>query len=184
VAEPSLEGGVAWTGEAGATLVELLVAAIIGLAVLGGAAMLFAASYHAGPETTDRSFDIGQARVTMERIGREIRQATVIYPSPANELSMTTYRGGDTCGSTSQGFCRVIYTCTDGTCSRVEANLDGSLPGPSVEVVRGLSDSNPFSFGGDPANPSVVYLALSFPARGAGHAITLRDAVTPRIGRL
>jgi hypothetical protein len=120
----------------------------------------------------------------MEKITREVRQAAVINTASPSQLSMTTYRGSASCGAASQGFCRVTYTCTSGTCSRAEALVDGSSPGPAVVVVTGLSDSNAFSYGGDPADPSLVYVKLELPTRRGTNSVTLRDAVAPRAGRL
>jgi prepilin-type N-terminal cleavage/methylation domain-containing protein len=163
----------------GFTLIELLVGLMIGMLVLGGAVTVFESSYHTEPDAANRANDIQTARTTMERMVREIRQATAIDPnSTSQSLTMTTHVPSVTCSGQPAGYCQVSYTCTAGVCTRAVS----TSPATVEQMVRGLSASDVFTYGGDPTNPNLVYLKLAFPPVNGGDSITLRDAVAIRNG--
>jgi hypothetical protein len=76
--------------------------------------------------------------------------------------------------------CRVTYTCTGGTCTRVEAQPTGASPGPAEQVVTGLSSSSVFTYFPNSGEPSEVTLLLTFPADTGDDSITVRDSATFR----
>src|SRR5690349_21583864 len=59
--------------ERGMTLVELMVASMMTLGVLGAASYLMVIAVQTQPEISDQSFDIQQGRVFEERFTRELR---------------------------------------------------------------------------------------------------------------
>ena len=170
--------------EHGFTLPELLVAMVLGLMVIGTGVMVFSASVHTQPEQRARGGSIQQARTTMERITREIRQGWDVPTATSNQLTLLTYVNSATCGSATTGNaipCRVTYTCTAGSCIRVEALPNGSSPGPSQTVVTGLSSSTVFGYSPSAADPTFISLTLSFTAPAGGEdAITVQDGATLR----
>lgn len=167
--------------QAGLTLTELLVAAALGLMVIGSAATVFVGSIHNQPRIADRGADIQQARTTMERMTHEIRQAWEAPVATSAQLSILTYVKSSVCGGATSSTsipCRVTYTCSAGSCTRVEALPNGSAPGPASTVVTGLSNSLVFSYAPSSATPSEVGITLTFPAEeGGDDAITLQDGV-------
>jgi prepilin-type N-terminal cleavage/methylation domain-containing protein len=170
---------------AGFTLPELLIAMVLGLIVIGGAVQVVTASLNNQPRVTSRANQIQQARVTMERMVRELRQGASVPTTPtASQLSIVTYVGSATCGGASGNTaiqCRVTYACSSGNCTRTEAKPDGTSPGPAVQVVSGLSSTNVFAY--TPRTSTVgayVGVTLTFPATGGNDAITLNDGANLR----
>ena len=167
----------------GLTLVELLVAAALGLMVIGSAVTVFTAAIQSQPPLAHRGSDIQQARSTMERMTHEIRQAWDAPVATSNQLSVLTYVKSDVCGGAHGSVsipCRVTYTCTAGVCSRVEALPNGAAPGPAVQLVTGLAGSSVFSYYPSSIAPDEVQLVLSFPTEEGDDAITLEDSASFR----
>jgi prepilin-type N-terminal cleavage/methylation domain-containing protein len=165
--------------ERGFTLPELLVATLLGLLVVGAAVTAFTGAIQSQPRVTSQAAAIQQARTTMEQITRELRQGSSVPSASATQLSIVTYVHSATCGggsSSSSISCRVTYSCSGGTCTRTEANPDGTSPGAAVQVVSGLSSNNVFSYTPPTSTaPAYVGVTLAFPAKGGSDAITLTD---------
>jgi len=170
--------------EQGFTLPELLVALMLGLLVMGTGVMVFSASVHTQPEQQARGGSIQQARTSMERLTREVRQGTEVLVATSNQLSLLTYVPSTTCGGsagTTAIPCRVTYSCTAGSCIRVEALPNGSSPGPSETVVTGLLSGIVFGYTPSSSDPTFVSVTFSFDAPAAGDdAITVQDGATLR----
>jgi type II secretory pathway pseudopilin PulG len=168
--------------DAGLTLIELLLAAMIGLVVVGGAMTVFIGAIKSEPRTASKVDAIQDARVTIERITREVRQGIDLETAAENELSVVTYVKAASCGGLAAATsipCRVTYTCSGTTCSRVVAQPDGSAPGPSVQVAEGLSGANVFSYVPSKAEPGYVGVTFQF-AADEGEPVTLDDGVDLR----
>jgi Tfp pilus assembly protein PilW len=175
--------------EAGMTLIELSVATMLGLLVIGVAATIVTTAVRSEPKATSKAAGVQQARVVMDRMTREIRQGLSVPTATSTQLSVVTYVDSATCGgaaATTAIVCRVNYTCTAGSCTRTVARPDGTAPGPARRVVSGLSSSAVFGYGigstctTSATSPTYVCLSLAFPAKGGGNAITLRDGVALR----
>jgi prepilin-type N-terminal cleavage/methylation domain-containing protein len=167
----------------GFTLVELLVATILGLVVIGGGVTVFTVSMNNQPRINSQSAAIQQARTSMERLTRELRQGSTVSTATASQLSIVTYVHSATCGGASASTsisCRVTYTCTAGACTRTEAQPNGSSPGPAVSVVSGLSSNNVFNYSPSASAPTYVGATFSFSATGGQDAITLSDGAATR----
>jgi prepilin-type N-terminal cleavage/methylation domain-containing protein len=169
---------------AGFTLPELLIATVLSLIVIGGAVMAFTASMSTQPRLSSQSAGIQQARTTMERMTRELRQGSTVPSASASQLSIVTYVNSATCGGSPAAAaiqCRVTYSCSSGTCTRTEAKPDGSAPGPVRQVVSGLSSNSVFTYTPPtPTAPAYVSVTLSLPPQGANQGITLSDGVALR----
>ena len=167
----------------GFTLVELLVASALGLMVIGSAVTVFTASIQSQPPLADRGADIQNARTTMERMTHEIRQAWDAPVATSSQLTLLTYVKSVVCGGAHSSVsipCQVTYTCSAGSCSRVEALPNGAAPGPSRLIVDGLSNPAVFSYFPSSAAPSEVNLLLAFPTEEGDDAITLQDSASFR----
>jgi type II secretory pathway pseudopilin PulG len=171
-------------GERGLTLVELLVAASMGLVVVGGAVTIFVSGIRSEPRTASKVVAIQEARVAMDRITRELRQGLDVVPtaSPDTQLKIVTYVKAVSCTGASASTsipCRVTYTCSGGACTRTVAQPDGSAPGPALQVVSGLASTDVFDPQPPSGDPSYISVAFSFAAEGGG-PVTLEDGVALR----
>lgn len=165
-------------------MVEVLVVLLIGLIVIGAATQVFTAAVRSQPGQTSKGVAIQGARTVMERLVRELRQGSSVYTATSQQLSFVTYVHTATCsgsaGSSTAIACRVTYTCTAGSCSRVQANPNGTSPGTASTVVRGLSSSNVFNYSPSSTAPSYIGATLIFPGSMGDDAITLSDGATLR----
>lgn len=169
--------------ERGFTLIELLIATALGLVVIGGALTVFIGGVRSEPRAASKAAALEEARVTMDRITRELRQGLEIAPKTtprSSELSIITYVKATTCNGTIGGTsipCRVTYRCSGQTCARIVSAPDGAAPGPSVTVVRGLTSPNVFTY-----TPAVkpTYVGVSFSFATSGEPITLGDGAALR----
>jgi Tfp pilus assembly protein PilW len=165
------------------TLVELLLAAVLGLVVIGGAFTMFAGAIHSQPRDSAKVAALQEARTTADRITRELRQGWETRTTTPSKLEIATYVKAATCGGAAASTsipCLVTYTCSGTTCSRVVAQPDGSAPGPSVQVVSGLTNAAVFTYtyASGAADPS--YIGVTFVLSGSGQPFTLSDGVALR----
>lgn len=183
MAEQRDSGATRLRDERGFALTELLIGTLLALALIGSAVGLFVTSVRSQPRTSDRAGDIGDARVFAESLSRELRQGVTVAIASPSQLEIVTYVKRASCGGTTAGSaiaCQVTYTCSSGACTRVAANVDGSAPGPAVQVVAGLADENVFSYSPDAVAPTYVGIRLAIEAAPGEDAITLEDGVALR----
>jgi len=168
--------------ERGLTLVELMIAAALGLVVVGGALTVFIGAVRSEPRTASDVTAMQQNRVTIDRITRELRQGSQIPTATASELAIVTYVKVASCGGASASTaipCRVTYSCSGETCMRVVAQPDGSDPGPVAQVASGLASADVFSYLPSAADPTYVGVSFAFSSEG-DRSVVLHDGVALR----
>jgi prepilin-type N-terminal cleavage/methylation domain-containing protein len=169
--------------EDGFTLTELLVAMVLGLLLVGVGVTVFTAAIRTQPTQNDRGHKVETARTTMERLVRELRQGATVYTATSAQLSFLTWVHKSGCGGASGSAsipCRVTYTCSAGTCTRAEANPDGTGVGAAETVVSGLSNAIVFDYSPNGAAPSYIGATLTFPSQNGDDAITVEDGAALR----
>ena len=172
----------------GFTLVELLVATLIGFVVVGGAVSVFVSGVRSEPRARERAAEIQQARTMAETLSRELRQGSNALSTSAANLTVLTYVPHASCGSGTVGAatrCKIFYSCSSaGACTRTECGPNTTVVGPgcgtTTTVVSGLMDNSVFAF--TPRTPGQAYVSvrLAFPATGGDDAITIQDGVALR----
>jgi prepilin-type N-terminal cleavage/methylation domain-containing protein len=170
--------------EDGWTLTELLVAMSIGLIVFGAGVMMFTAAIQSQPKASAKLAKVRDARAVSEQIVREIRQgksATVT----SNQLEVVTYVHSTTCSggplsNASAIPCKVTYTCTSGTCTRLVAQPDGTSPGTARRVLTGLSNGIIFTSTTGLGGSTWVGITLQYPGENGDDAITVEDGAALR----
>ena len=137
--------------EDGFTLVELLTASALLLVVMAAMFSVFGGMQRFGARQASRSQSSDVVRLAMERMTKEIRQATnVRTTSTASYLDIDAYVGGVET--------RIIYDATSGT------TLTRTVDGVTLPIVERLESSSIFLYSSDPstgAQPSVVTISLS-----------------------
>jgi prepilin-type N-terminal cleavage/methylation domain-containing protein len=175
-------------GEAGFTLIEMLVASVIGLLVVGAGVALFTSAIQNQPRVSDRTAQIQQGRTMAERISRELRQGSDAESATPSQLMILTYVPHPVCGvsaGSATSKCKVFYNVdSSGTATRTECLATTLAPpvgcGLPVEVVSGLADNQVFSFSPKSPGHGFVSLRLAFPASPTEDAITIEDGVALR----
>jgi prepilin-type N-terminal cleavage/methylation domain-containing protein len=169
--------------DTGFTLPELLIATAASLVLLGGALTVTVSGVRSEPRVSERSAEIQQARVLMDRVTRELRQGATVLEATSGQLRLITYVSSETCGgvaATTARSCMVTYDCAAGTCTRVESDAEGTASGPPTVETTGLSADPVFTYLPSAASARYVGITFEFPAADGDDAITLTDGVTLR----
>jgi type II secretory pathway pseudopilin PulG len=173
--------------EGGWTLIEMLVALMIGMVVLGAAATIFVGAVKSEPRTSAKVSAIQQGRVALERVTREVRQGVEVLPTPTpgpTQLALVTYVKQSTCtgGSAQTSIaCRVTYSCSvGGVCTRTVADPDGTPSGTPTLVVSELSTPNVFTYSPSAAAAEYVEVEFSFEPAQSTDAVVLADGAALR----
>jgi hypothetical protein len=172
----ALQGGRSLQREHGeVTLAELLVAAPIALILLVATLTLHLASSRQQERTDIRVHALIQQRQGLERMTRELRQATSITPASSVAVEALIWLRPASGGQAVQR--RVRYDCSGHACERFEGPAGGSLtPSPGV-LVADVVNADVFDFQPDLVNPDYVTVTLEVEVRGAPNPISLRDGV-------
>lgn len=183
-------------GEAGFTLIELIVAITMMVIIVGASVSLLITSFRSQPKISADANRVGTARVAMNKLINEIRQGVVgsvttpVNSTPTGQLELETYV--DTaCGATGpQGLCKVIYSCAtsasleapgNGICTRRTEATNGSL-GNLETVASGISNPTQVFRGMQAASncpgastaqvTTFVAVTLAFPGADSGETST------------
>jgi len=175
-------------GEAGITLVELLVASAMGVVLMGAVGSLVISAMRDQPRISEQAQTISTARWVLERMTREIREGVKVHDATAsNKVSFETYVRHTTCGdttplpSTSPSIrCEVTYTCTTTSCSRIEA-APGVSTGTATLIFEGINSSNVFSYKPEPPEATTyIKVTLRMPNPSGPAALTVSDGASLR----
>jgi type II secretory pathway pseudopilin PulG len=178
--------------EDGFTLVELLVAAAMGVAVMAATASLMISAVKSQPKISEKAQTISTARWVMERFTREIRNGITVAPekATASEVSFTAYVRTPTCGGTGTLAssakaipCQVTYRCTTTRCSRIEA-APGVYTGTEKTIFTGLDSANVFRYTPSAAAARYIEVTLRFPNPSGDGDLTISDGASLRNANL
>ena len=187
-------------GEAGMTLIELLVAMIMGVIVVGGATSMLISAVRAQPQQQEQAQSISTARFELERMTREIRNGASVTVASSSNVSFVARVRRTSCGgavptSTSAPSiqCQIAYSCTTTSCTRTERQVGSTSGGTPTTIVTDIDSSEVFCFvpsaNADPTEcgpaksgtaPTYIGLTLSVPnPRGSGR-LTISDGASLR----
>lgn len=172
--------------EAGVTLIELLVATMMGAIVMGAVAMLVISAVRGQPKISKQAQNITTARWVLDRLTHEIRNGEVVNKANADEVSFQTYVRHSTCGGTAllptgtaAKKCQVTYSCTTTACTRAESE-PGTYNGTPRPVFSGINSSQVFTYAPNVAHPTYVKVTLRLPNPSGGGALTVSDGASLR----
>ena len=186
------------------TLIELLVAMVMGVIVVGGATTMLIRAVRAQPKQQKQAENIDTARFELERMTREIRNGVVVTASAPNSVSFVARVRRTSCGgtvptnlSTPAIQCQIVYSCTTTTCSRVEREVGKASGGVVSTIVTGINSSEVFCFvpssnpdptecgPAQPSNsPTYIGITLKVPNPSGPGLLTISDGASMRSATL
>jgi hypothetical protein len=171
----------------GVTLVELLMATGLMLVILGSAVTVLTSVMNSGPKISRRDYNVQKARIALNQMTREVRQGRAVEVATSSTLSLRTYTRRLVCGQSATlasgspaTECRVTYSCSAGTCTRIEAQPNGSGAGSAVKVIQGLSSNSVFSYSPNTTSATYVRANLVLPNPSGSGSLTIGDGATLR----
>lgn len=193
-----------YDGEAGMTLIEILVALIMGLIVVGGATAMLISAVRAQPKQQKQAENVDTARSELERMTREIRNGVSVTSSAPNSVSFVARVRRTTCGGsvpTSESApaiqCQIVYSCTTTSCSRTERAVGATSGGIVSTIVTGINSSEVFCFvpssNPDPTecgpaqtskSPTYIGITLRVPNPSGPGLLTVSDGASMRSATL
>jgi hypothetical protein len=187
-------------GEAGLTMIELVVASAMSVILVGAVMSMLMSAVRSQPEISERGQSISTARWVMERMTREIRNGIGVDVATPSKVSFLGYVRRSSCGGSgtlAQGTpaikCQITYQCTATSCSRIEA-ADGVTTGTAVKIFSGIDSANVFCYvpsksadalscgeALSAAGTTYVGLRLHIPnPNGSGAGLTVSDGASLR----
>ena len=161
-------------------MIEVLLAMMLGLMIVGAGAMMYTTTVRSQTGLSARDQAIRQGRITMERLIREVRQGLALDTAAGDSwssqsLSFRTFVHSSSCADPTRACVRrVTYTCTAGSCIRVEADPNTGVQRSPVQVVSGLATAGVFEYQADPS------VECAEPAAAANELVSIRDEATLR----
>jgi Tfp pilus assembly protein PilV len=139
--------------ESGLTLIEMLVAALMSVIIVGAACAMLITAVKDQPGLSRKAQNVTTARYQLERVVREIRDAVKVERATTTEIQLLTRTQKTACGGTTKASpnvqrpqCRVTYRCSATSCTRTEATEGGVPVGTAVVALTGLQSSSVFCF--------------------------------------
>jgi prepilin-type N-terminal cleavage/methylation domain-containing protein len=173
-------------GEAGFTLVEMLVAMTLGVVVMGGVLILLIGAMRSQPRLEKQATNIATARFALERMTREIRNGIRVDNPTASSISFEAYVRHATCGgtttlaSTAQPIkCEITYKCSGTSCTRTEAS-PGVYTGTATTMISGLSNASSVFTWSPSTSPTYIGITLKIPDPEGSGVLTASDGASLR----
>ncbi len=159
--------------QSGFSLVEMLLVMTLLALVLGATLGLLDTTARVSPQHQERGQVIREGQTGLERITRELRQASSVTFTSSRFIEVTTFvRGGS--GASVQR--RVRFDCTQlKECRRFEGPVGGTLTQTAV-LARGVENTDVFTL----ATPRYLELTFALKIEGQPNNLFLRDGVELR----
>ena len=141
-------------GEAGVTLIEVLVATTMSVVIVAAATAMLVSAVRDQPALSSKSQNVTTARWQLERIVREIRNGITVEVATPSEISIITQLRRTECGGEVSSDpaaeairCQVTYSCAVDACTRSEAAPGEEAAGTPTVALSGVGDpGNVFCF--------------------------------------
>jgi len=139
--------------ESGLTLIEMLVAALMSVIIVGASCAMLINAVKSQPGLSRKAENVTTARYQLERVVREIRRAVKVETATPTEIQLLTRTQKTACGGSTKASpnvqrpqCRVTYRCSVATCTRTEATEGGLPVGTASVALTGLQSAEVFCF--------------------------------------
>lgn len=165
----------------GMTLIELLVAMPLALLLLFAALNALDVTAKNQGRITKRSQAATQAKVGLDRMVREVREADSLNLITSQIIEIVTPVRPTTGLSTYAGNLRLVrYDCTGGSCTRFEGPKAGPVGATGKVLVTGVRNTDLFSVSPDFVNPTYLGIKLRIAITGQSNALNFTDGVNLR----
>ena len=174
--------------ESGLTLIELLIAAAMSVAIVGAGSSMLISAVRSQPQLSERSQKVTEVRWVQERMTKELRNGVRVDVAEPNTVSFVTRVRTSTCGGggaldsdAPATDCQVTYDCSgEDACTRAEAPegvIGGGTPKP---LISGLESGAVFNYFPDSEEPTYVGIILRIPNPSGSGALTVSDGASLR----
>lgn len=175
-------------GEAGLTMVELLIAAAMSVVLVGAGGAMLVSAMGSQPEVSARAQAVGTARWAQERMTRELRGGIRVDEATPERISFVAQVRSSECGGAETlpqeepaRKCQVTYDCSAGTaCTRAEAEQGEVGGGTPRTLISGLVGGAVFNYFPDAERPTFVGVVLRLANPDGGAPLTVSDGATLR----
>ena len=190
-------------GEAGLTLIELLVAAAMSVVVVGAATTMLISAVRQQPALSEKAQAVSTARWQLERMTREIRNGVNVTESGSSSVSFVATEHHVTCGGAAAGAeaasikCQIAYACTATSCTRTEREVEATSGGSTTTIATGIDSAEVFCYvpsaETDPTQcgpakagtvPTYVGITLNVPDPKGSGSLTVSDGASLRTATL
>lgn len=147
---------VAFRDESGMTLIEMMVAAVMSVIIVGASCSMLISAVRDQPALSNKAQNVTTARYQLERMVRELRNGVTVEDKKtmnASEVTVVAQVRRVSCGGAVQTNasadaiqCMVTYRCSEATCTRNEATMAGIAVGTPTVAASGLGDSEVFCY--------------------------------------
>jgi Tfp pilus assembly protein PilW len=170
--------------ERGLTLVELLWTMVLSLGLLGATMLVLITSLDQENRTSNRVSANDNVTVALERLTREIRQATYLATPTGGGSTLVLHEYVNSTSSTPD---TIVWNCGNQSGGEYYCTRTDGAGAPVTEVTN-LTSSNVFSQGSLPLDSSTSATAATYPpltvtlsqAIPSSTNLTLSEVVTPR----
>ncbi|HEU4739703.1 MAG TPA: hypothetical protein VFS54_11585 [Solirubrobacterales bacterium] len=138
------------------TLIEMLVAAVMSVIIVGASCSMLISAVRDQPALSKKAQNVTTARYQLERMVRELRNGVTIEVAKnmnASEVTVVAQVRRVSCGGAVQTNasadaiqCMITYSCSEATCTRTEATMAGVAVGAPTVAASGLGDSEVFCY--------------------------------------
>jgi type II secretory pathway pseudopilin PulG len=170
----------ALSDQSGVSLIELLVVILLGVIIFGVPGMLWLGQRNTQDTVENRAEATRQAESLLERMTREMRQATsaTVLNSQVIDLVVPIVPV-PAAGNTLR---RVRYDCSqDQECTRDTGTVGGGLTGSPTAVITGVTNTDIFSATTTPAG-AVNYIGVKLDKKLVVHGTTSSVELTDGVG--
>lgn len=170
------------------TLIELLVASMMSVILVGATGAMLISAVRTQPQVSEKAQNVTTARYVMERMTREIRNGVRVDEATAAQVSFVskvrrTACGGATVPSSAVPAreCQITYDCTGGdACTRTEAEKGDMVGGTTTALIDGLGGSEVFNFYPNAAEATYIGVTVRVPNPSGSGLLTISDGASLR----
>jgi hypothetical protein len=182
--------------ETGVTLIEMLVATLMSVIVVGASCAMLISAVRDQPGLSRKAQNVTTARFQLERVVRELRNGVKLETTTPSEVTLVAWVRREACGGapatgpTDQPIeCQITYRCSGNSCTRTEGST-------TTVAFSGIGSTNVFCFvpseGTDPTecgkapegeeadSPTYVGINLQIPNPEGRGLMTISDGATLR----